>query len=224
MTPDLETMAECAAESAAPEATGGVRARRARRTHRLSQAMQVERHTEESRRQAVCVLEVLAGVRTPEEAATALGVSLQTYYNLESRALRGLVRGCAPDPRGRGVEAQRELELARQRCGELERQLQRHRALLRSAQRVAGLPVEDKPAARRGVRGGRGKDATTGPSAAPGRRQARKPRVRALRAIAALGGSGASGASGAQPRPDGVLPSSAPSPSPTARGSVGGPP
>lgn len=155
--------------------------RRARRTHALEQAMQVDRQSEETRRQAVCVLEVLAGISTPEQAAATLTISLQTYYNLESRALRGLVRGCAPDPRGRSVEVQKELELSRQRCEDLERQLQRHQALLRSAQRVAGVVVEEKAAGGRG-----GKAAAV---SAPAQRGSRKPRVRALRAISALGGS-----------------------------------
>src|SRR5436190_1278627 len=43
---------------------------------------------------AACVLEVLAGVRTPAEAAGELGVSLPRYYQLEQRALQGLVQGC----------------------------------------------------------------------------------------------------------------------------------
>jgi hypothetical protein len=43
------------------------------------------------KRQAAAILEVLAGARTPTEAATALAVSLPRYYQLESRALEGLV-------------------------------------------------------------------------------------------------------------------------------------
>ena len=50
----------------------------------------------EALRLAACVLEVLAGLRGPTEAAGALGVSLARYYQLEQRALAGLVRGCEP--------------------------------------------------------------------------------------------------------------------------------
>jgi hypothetical protein len=53
------------------------------------------------KRQAAAILEVLAGARTPTEAATALAVSLPRYYQLESRALEGLVAACVPKPKGR---------------------------------------------------------------------------------------------------------------------------
>src|SRR5262249_46597844 len=60
-------------------------------------------------RVAACVLEVLAGVRTPAEAAGELAVSLPRYYQLEQRALQGLVRGCEPPPRGRVASPEGEL-------------------------------------------------------------------------------------------------------------------
>ena len=41
---------------------------------------------------AVVILEVLAGRRTPAEAAALLGVGPPRYYQLETRALQGLVR------------------------------------------------------------------------------------------------------------------------------------
>src|ERR1700682_6224924 len=53
------------------------------------------------KRQAAAILEVLAGARTPTEAATALSVSLPRYYQLESRGLGGLVAACVPKPKGR---------------------------------------------------------------------------------------------------------------------------
>ena len=55
----------------------------------------------DARRLAAAILEVLAGARTPTEAAQALGLSLPRYYQLESRALRGLVATCEPRPKGR---------------------------------------------------------------------------------------------------------------------------
>ena len=45
---------------------------------------------------AAAILEVLAGARTPQQAADALAVSLPRYYQLESRALRG---GAGVQPR-----------------------------------------------------------------------------------------------------------------------------
>src|SRR5262245_47690243 len=55
----------------------------------------------EAKRLAASVLEVLAGARTPAQAAAALGLSLPRYYQLEGRALRGLLAGCEPRPKGR---------------------------------------------------------------------------------------------------------------------------
>jgi hypothetical protein len=47
----------------------------------------------EAHRRAAVILEVLAGVRGPSEAATALGVTVSHYYVLERKALAGLVAG-----------------------------------------------------------------------------------------------------------------------------------
>jgi hypothetical protein len=46
------------------------------------------------------ILEVLAGMRTPTEAATVVGLSVPRYYLWEQRALEGLVRACEPRPKG----------------------------------------------------------------------------------------------------------------------------
>ena len=45
----------------------------------------------EARRLAAAILEVLAGMRSPTEAAQALSISGPRYYTLEQRALEGLV-------------------------------------------------------------------------------------------------------------------------------------
>lgn len=145
-----------------------------RRTKTLASGMDVARVPAESRRQAAVVLEVLAGLRSPEEAAEALGVSAPTYYNLETRALRGLVHGCTPDPPGRKMALEKRLrEMASEKRG-LEQQVQRYRALLRSTQRAGEMLVESPRTKRKSG------SKTTGTS------KARKPRVRALRAIEAL--------------------------------------
>src|SRR5262245_46973656 len=57
----------------------------------------------EARRVAACVLEVLSGLRSPTEGAAELGVSVARYYQLEQRALAGLLRGCEPPRRGRAA-------------------------------------------------------------------------------------------------------------------------
>src|SRR2546428_942660 len=55
---------------------------------------------EGAKRSAALILEVLAGLRTPSEASTALGVTTMRYYVLERRALGGMVQSPAPRPKG----------------------------------------------------------------------------------------------------------------------------
>ena len=122
-----------------------------------------------ARRQAAVILEVLAGVRTPAQAAGALAVSLPRYYQLETRALAGLVAGCAGKPPGRQPTVDREVEALRRERGRLEREVARQQALVRLVQRSVGVPA---------VAAAGGKDA--------GKKRQRRPAVRALRAAARL--------------------------------------
>jgi hypothetical protein len=92
------------------------------------------------KRQAAAILEVLAGARTPTEAATALAVSLPRYYQLESRALEGLVAACVPKPKGRGKSTVSEVAGLRQQNERLQREVTRQQTLVRAAQRTVGLP------------------------------------------------------------------------------------
>jgi len=68
-----------------------------------------------ARRQASAILEVLAGMRTPTQAAEALGVSLPRYYVLETRAVQGILLAC--EPRSIGRQATPESALASLRRG-----------------------------------------------------------------------------------------------------------
>jgi hypothetical protein len=88
---------------------------------------------------AAAILEVLAGVRTPTEAATALNVSVPRYYQLETQALRGLLEACEPKPKGRVRTVKTELETLRKENQHLQRELTRHQALARAAHRTIGL-------------------------------------------------------------------------------------
>src|SRR5207245_9304716 len=56
---------------------------------------------EGAKRSAALILEVLAGLRTPSEASTALGVTTMRYYVLERRALEGMVQALQPRPKGK---------------------------------------------------------------------------------------------------------------------------
>ena len=114
------------------------------------------------------ILEVLAGARTPAQAASALNVSLPRYYQVEARALRGLVAACAPRPRGPGHSAEREVEKLRRQQERLERELTRQQTLVRLAQRSIGLAPPPAPA----------KDGS--------KKRRRRPTARALQAAAHL--------------------------------------
>ena len=55
----------------------------------------------EVRQRAAVILEVLAGVRSPTEAAQVLSLSVSQYYVLEEKALAAVVAACAPQAPGR---------------------------------------------------------------------------------------------------------------------------
>jgi hypothetical protein len=106
--------------------------------------------SKEAKRLAAVILEVLAGVRQPPQAAEALQLSLPRYYQVETRALRGLLAACEPRPRGRPPEFDRELTVLRQHNARLQRELARQQALLRLAQRAVGVaPTPPAPKASR---------------------------------------------------------------------------
>ena len=122
----------------------------ARKTRR---GMAVPRGGREASKLAACVLEVLAGLRTPTEAAQALGVAVTRYYHLENRAVQGLVAACEPRPLGRVVTAASQLSQLQRAHQRLQRDHARQQALLRTAQRALGLtppPAPDKRLAKRG--------------------------------------------------------------------------
>ena len=127
----------------------------------------------EAQRLAAAILEVLAGVRSPPAASELLGISLPRYYQLEARALEGLVAALAPRPKGkqpsldnRVKQLEKELEVARRACA-------RQEALVRLTQRSAGLAALAKPK-------------SPAPSANGKGRKQRKPMVRALKAAQTL--------------------------------------
>jgi hypothetical protein len=99
----------------------------------------------DARRLAAAVLEVLAGARTPAEAATALGLSLPRYYQVEQQALRGLTAACEPRPRGRQVRPDQEAAKLRRENARLRREVLRQQALVRAVQRSVGLAPPAPP-------------------------------------------------------------------------------
>jgi hypothetical protein len=134
--------------------------------------LQVQSQSQEARLVAAAILEVLAGVRTPTDAAGALGISLPRYYALESRALEGLLGACERRSRGRKRSQERECGKLRREVERLGREAARAQALLRVAQRAVGLRALEasKPKPQSGGK----------------RHRKRRPTARALRAVAIL--------------------------------------
>lgn len=125
----------------------------------------------EAKRLAAAILEVLAGARTPTEAAQALGMSLPRYYLLEDRAMHGMLVACEPRSMSRGPSPVSALAALRRECDQLRRECNRQQTLVRAAQRTIGLAPP--PAARGPERNGK-------------KRRRRRPTARALRVAARL--------------------------------------
>ena len=130
----------------------------------------VQGGTSEANRLAIVILEVLAGMRTPTDAAQALGISLVRYYQLEVRALEGFVAALEPRPKGKQVSVETRVKSLEKQLAEAQRQTARQQALVRAAQRSFGLRAAPTSAAPRDERG----------------RKKRRPAVRALRVASAL--------------------------------------
>jgi len=116
---------------------------------------------------AAAILEVLAGSVGPSDAARGLGISLARYYQVETRALAGLVGSCESRRRGRGRPGN-ELTALQRECEQLRRECARQQALMRATRRTVGLA----PPAQ-----------NSGPE---GRKRRRRPTARALKMVAIL--------------------------------------
>lgn len=133
----------------------------------------------QARRQAAAILEVLAGVRRPLEAAQVLETSLPRYYQLERRALAGLLAACEPVPRGPQQDVSRRLTMLERENRRLQRECDRQQALVRVAERSLGLAM---PASKAPAKGSEEKPGANGAK----RRRPRRPTVRALKAARTL--------------------------------------
>jgi hypothetical protein len=99
----------------------------------------------DAKRLAAVILEVLAGLRTPAQAAPLVNVSVPRYYQLEARAMAALVAACEPPPPGRRRGPASELAAARKENDRLRRELGRQQSLVRLAQRSIGLTPPPGP-------------------------------------------------------------------------------
>jgi hypothetical protein len=140
--------------------SNGARARQTRTTGGADLGKDSDR---DSRRVAAAILEVLAGARTPTEAAAALAVSVPRYYQLENAALKGLLAACTPKSRGPVPSPDKELTALRRENQRLRHEVTRQQTLVRAAQRTVGLPAPPPT-----------------PATKPGKRRRRQPTARAL--------------------------------------------
>src|SRR5262249_19006959 len=107
----------------------------------------------DAKRMAAVILEVWAGLRTPLQAAEALGVSLPRYYQIEASGLQGLGTGCAPKPKGRQANPAQEGRALGGETEGLRRELGGKQALVGLTQRGLGVaPPPAKPATKKGRR------------------------------------------------------------------------
>ena len=126
---------------------------------------------------AAAILEVLAGERTPQQAAAVLSMSLVNFYIVERKALQGLVKACEPQPKGPPAPGpERKLEVLQLELARCKRECQRQEALVRATQRAVGLPPQPTPQTQKGKPGEKNGV----------RRRRRRPVVRALRAARTL--------------------------------------
>jgi hypothetical protein len=134
----------------------------------------VQGGSSEANRIVVAILEVLAGMRSPAEAAAALKISLVRYYLLETRALEGMVAACEPKPLGKQPSPQTRIASLEKELQQAHRECARQQALARVAQRSVGLSAKD---------GQKGKASSKRDSKG---RKKRRPTVRALKAANTL--------------------------------------
>jgi hypothetical protein len=134
----------------------------------------------DARRIAAAVLEVMAGIRTPTDAANALAISMPRYYIMEKRALEGLISACEPRPKGPGHRPDKEVERLRLEVARLQQDSARSQALAPAAQRTIGLAPPVKPVPRKA-------------DAAGNKHRRRRPVVRALKVIDRLKVDGGDG-------------------------------
>jgi hypothetical protein len=158
----------------ATSTTSVAKARRTRRPRSAGGAQLDVGRSSAAKRMAAAILEVLAGARTPGDAARVLGMSLPRYYQVETRALNGLLAACESRPKGRQPNPANETIGLRQENERLQREITRHQALARAAQRAIGLSPSPAPMAKERTSG------SSGSSGAPVKKTRRRRMARAL--------------------------------------------
>ena len=153
----------------------------------------------DARRLASAILEVLAGMRSITDVALALGITAARYYALEARAVSGLIAACEPRGPGPviGVGLPAELERLRAERDRLKAEAARYQTLARIAQgafALPALPAITGTSARPGATNAAKRTAAPAPTGALSRgRKKRRPTVRALRLATRVRDAGSAG-------------------------------
>jgi hypothetical protein len=109
--------------------------------------------SEEAKRTAAAILEVMSGARGTKEVSEALGISTMRYYALEDRALEGLVHALEPRPRGRRKPtADDVLKGVQKERDQLKRELGRAQALVRLVRKSVRLSEPPQKSRGKGKR------------------------------------------------------------------------
>jgi len=134
----------------------------------------------QARRTAAVLLEVLAGLRATGSAAQELGVTPMRYYQIEERAIGGLIVACEPRPSGLPPERRDAKELAklREQMRRQTQELNQARSVLRTTQRQLGVATAAGPIVVKAGSAGKG--------GAPTKHKVRRPTVRALTMVRRL--------------------------------------
>jgi hypothetical protein len=99
-----------------------------------------------AKKNASVILEVFAGLKGTQEASEALGISPNRYYQLEARALQGMINDLEPRNRGRQRTPEKEIETLKEEISRQAREISRLQALVRAARRTMGIPEKKKSA------------------------------------------------------------------------------
>jgi hypothetical protein len=99
--------------------------------------------SERARRHAAAIVSVLSGESTTARACEMMEVSLPRYYQLETRALLGMVAALEPRAKG-GRTPEKEIEAVRKENARLAREVSRLQSLVRMSHRALGGPAGKK--------------------------------------------------------------------------------
>jgi len=110
-----------------------------------------------ARQITAAVIEALSGEVGTTEAAERLGISHSRYYQLEAKAIQGMLEAVEPRAKGPQMTPEREIRVLKAEKKTLEKELRRHQSLLRAAYRTVGLPARPakKSSSKKGAKAAR---------------------------------------------------------------------